>query len=135
MNQKSEEGLFDVLEKELKKRKEPVDCVTLYNESAAIRDRASTPNRVSDYLGNMWRKGQLLRLPAPRGEGNKSRWLYAWKGKAPAPKPDLSQAIEYDPQVGKILDKPHLHIEEEDGVVVITMAELVITIKQRNRGD
>jgi hypothetical protein len=128
MNQRSEEGLFQVLEKELKAAKEPVDCVELYNKSMAIRELAATPNRVSDYLGNMWRKGQLVRVPAPRGEGNKSRWLYAWKGKKPAPKPPVEAGISFDAQVHTLLHKPNLRIEEDGKRVIIDTPYLVITI-------
>lgn len=133
MNQKSEEGLFEVLERELKARApEPVDCVELYNASMAVRERASSPNRVSDYLGNMWRKGLLLRLPAPRGEGNKARWLYAWKGKAPAPKPKIEEGIAFDSNVHQILNKPNLHIEEDGKRVIITLPRMTITIEQND---
>ena len=129
MNQKSEEGLFQVLEKILKAADQPMDCVEIYDSSAEVRDRAVNPNRVSDYLGNMWRKGQLLRLPAPRGEGKKARWLYAWKGKAPAPKPDMSQAIEFDGTAHVVLNKPNIHIEDDGRTVLITLPGISITIK------
>jgi hypothetical protein len=129
MTQRSEEGLFDVLEKILRKSNEPLDCVEIYDQSAEVRDRAANPNRVSDYLGNMWRKGLLVRLPAPRGEGKKARWLYAWKGKEKQ-KPDLAQAIAFDGQVNTILSKPNLQIEEDGKLVTISLPGIVITIKQ-----
>lgn len=129
MQQRSEEGLFQVLERILKSSKEPLDCVEIYNDNAEVRERASSPNRVSDYLGNMWRKGQLLRLPAPRGEGNKSRWLYAWKGKKPAEKPSIEEGLAYDTEVHTLLSKPNLHIEDDGRIVTITLPDFTITIK------
>lgn len=75
MGLRAEDGLFGALETELKKAKEPLDCVALF-EKSSIRAHEATANRVSDYLGNMWRKGLVLRLPAPRLEGARSRWLY-----------------------------------------------------------
>lgn len=130
MQQRSEEGLFQVLEKILKDAPQPMDCVEIYDSSMEVRERAANPNRVSDYLGNMWRKGQLLRMPAPRGEGKKARWLYAWKGKPPAPKPDMSQGIAFDQTVSTILNKPNLHIEDDGRLVTITLPGMVITIQQ-----
>lgn len=130
MNQKSEEGLFQVLEKILKSSDQPLDCVEIYDMSAEVRERASSPNRVSDYLGNMWRKGQLLRLPAPRGDDRKTRWLYAWKGKEKPAKPSLSEAIAFDSQVHTLLHKPKLHIEEDGRLVTITLPGITVTIKQ-----
>jgi hypothetical protein len=128
--QRSEEGLFDVLEKILKQSDQPLDCVEIYDQSLEVRNRAASPNRVSDYLGNMWRKGLLLRLPAPKGEGKKARWLYAWKGKAKAQKPDPSQGIAFDHQVNVLLNKPKLQIEEDGKMVTINLPGILITIQQ-----
>lgn len=131
MNQKSEEGLFDVLEKILKASDQPLDCVEIYNSSSDVRDRAANPNRVSDYLGNMWRKGLLLRLPAPRGEDRKTRWLYAWKGREKV-KPDLKQAVAFDSQVHTLLHKPNIHIEDDGHMVTITLPGFTLTIKHND---
>lgn len=130
MNQKSEEGLFQILEKELKASKQPMDCIELYNKSMAIREHATSPNRVSDYLGNMWRKGLLVRLPAPRGEGSKARWLYAWKAREKT-KPDMREAIAYDATVHTILNKPHCQIEDDGKRITIHTRYLTLTIEQK----
>lgn len=130
MNQRSEEGLFEVLERILKASPEPLDCVELYNQHAEVRERASNPNRVSDYLGNLWRKGKLIRLPAPRGENNKARWLYAWKGKAPAKKPRVEEGMVFDTTLNTVLNKPNLSIEDDGRRIIITMPDLTITIEQ-----
>lgn len=131
MNQKSEEGLFEVLEKILKAAPHPMDAVEIYNNYSDVRERAANPNRVSDYLGNMWRapKNLLVRLPAPRGEDRKTRWLYAWKGREKQ-QPDMSQAIAYDQTARTVLDKPNLHIEDDGRTVLITLPGISITIKQ-----
>lgn len=131
MNQKSEEGLFQVLEKILKEADQPLDCVEIYNNSSDVRDLAVNPNRVSDYLGNMWRKGQLVRLPAPRGEDRKTRWLYAWKGREKQ-KPDMTQAMGFDNQVHTLLHKPNIHIEDDGNLVTITLPGFTLTIKHNN---
>ena len=129
MGLRAEDGLFGALEAELKKAKEPLDCVTLF-ERSSIRAHALSANRVSDYLGNMWRKGLVLRLPAPKQDGTRSRWLYVWKNRPPAPKPTMDQAVEYDP-IKNLLNKPNIEISEEDNVVTITLQNWSITIKQR----
>lgn len=132
MNSRNEEGLFGALEKELRKAKEPLDCVTLF-EVGAVREHAETANRVSDYLGNLWRKGLVQRLPAPRIDGTRARWLYIWKDKGPKKKPpvDLSQAISFDEHVESIFTRPGLEVTEEGGTIVLTMKHVTITIKQR----
>jgi hypothetical protein len=130
-NQKPELGLFDVLEAELRKSKEPLDCATLF-ERPSVREHAATVNRVSDYLGNLWRKGLVLRLPAPRLEGTKARWLYMWKDKGPKKKApvDLSQAIAYDENVDRLLGKPSIEVSEDGKTISITTPYCTITVQQ-----
>lgn len=124
--------LFTALEEVLREADEPLDCATIF-DMPIIREHATTVNRVSDYLGNMWRKGQVLRLPAPRLEGTRARWLYVWKNKAKVDrkKLPLDNAIEFDGRVNSFLSRPSLEITEEGGTVVITLPNLTITIKQR----
>lgn len=74
-----ESGLFDALEKALKSATEPLDAGRLF-DMAEIKECASTMRRVSDYLGNMWRKNLLVRTPAPKGLASKCLWVYEWKG-------------------------------------------------------
>jgi hypothetical protein len=137
MNQRSEEGLFDVLEKELRASDEPLDCVELYNKSMAVREHASSPNRVSDYLGNMWRKGLLVRLPAPRGDGTKSRWLYAWKNKGPKKvvKPPIEEGFEYDKRLNAMLNKAGVSIEEDGRRIIITTEFATITVQAKGNSE
>jgi hypothetical protein len=131
MNIRNEQGLFGALEKALRKSTEPLDCQTLF-EMGAVREHAETPNRVSDYLGNMWRKGLVLRLPAPRLENTRARWLYVWKNKGPKPKPkiDLAEAIEFSTTVDNVLNRPNMQVTEEGDTVVITLPAITITIRQ-----
>ena len=133
MNLRNEHGLFGALETELRKAKEPLDCATLFDKES-VRRHAETVNRVSDYLGHMWRKGLALRLPAPRLEGTRARWLYVWKNKGPVSKtvPDMSKAIEFHPTVDAMLSRPGLDITEEDGMVVITLPSITITIRRNS---
>lgn len=133
MNLRNEHGLFGALETELRKAKEPLDCATLFDRES-VRQHAETVNRVSDYLGHMWRKGLALRLPAPRLEGTRARWLYVWKNKGPVSKtvPDMSTAIEFHPTVDAMLSRPGLDITEEDGTVVITLPSITITIRRNS---
>lgn len=131
MNIRNEEGLFGALEAELRKAKDPVDCATLFDRPS-VRQHAKTINRVSDYLGNLWRKGKVLRLPAPRLEGTRARWLYIWKDKGPPKKApvDMDKAIEFNQTVHSVLSRPKLEITEEGDSIVLTLPQLTITIKR-----
>lgn len=124
---RAEDGLFGALEAELKKAKEPLDCNALFDR-ASVKRHAATVSRVSDYLGHMWRKGQVLRLPAPKDDRNKARWMYVWKQRPPPALPTLDQAITYDP-VKQLFSKPNINVAEDGDTVIITLPHLTITIK------
>jgi hypothetical protein len=134
MNQKNEQGLFQVLEDILRnaEQDEALDCATLF-DMPAVREHAATVNRVSDYLGNMWRKGLVLRVPAPKLEGTKARWMYLWKEKGPKQKPkaDLTKAVEFNPSLDRIVGMPNLDITDDGKTISIILPELLITIQRR----
>ena len=124
--------LYDVIGDVLKKdKKKPWTAVQLY-ELAEIKKFAANSNRVSDYMGNMWRKGALVRLPAPRVDGEASRWMYQWKGAA-MQKPDLTKAVEYRPKK-VLLARPQFDVTEVGDVITIETNELCITIKPKQPG-
>lgn len=125
---RTEDGLYQALEKELKGSQEPLSCAELY-ERMSIREYASSVNRVSDYLGNLWRRGDVVRLPAPRGITSRARWLYTWKGRKVV-KPDKSTAIDFGAKK-LLLQRPSLEISEAGANITIEMPHFVITIKQR----
>jgi hypothetical protein len=120
-----EEGLYQLLEKILFEATEPLDAVQIY-DMPGVRDFAASANRVSDYLGNIWRKGLAMRIPAG-GEGRGPRWKYAWKGKAPVG----SKAVEYTPKL--LVNRPTVVITEEGLTLQIEMPELTILIKQKKK--
>ena len=124
----SDSGLIRALEKTLQAATEPLDCVQLF-EIPAIKAHASNPNRVSDYLGNLWRKGVLDRLPPLKNEKERSRWRYLWRvGGMPRP-----ESIEYTPRV--LADRPSMLVTEDGNVMTIEMPSLIISIRQKPSGS
>lgn len=114
----SEEGLYRLLEKLLREAEGPMNCNELF-DIAEVRDYAASPNRVSDYPGNMWRRGLLRRTPET-DPGRGPWWRYMWKDKTP---PNLG-AIDYLPKL--LIDRPNLLISEEGDRIQIDLKELVI---------
>ena len=120
----TESGLFPALEKALQKATKPLDCGELY-EMPAIKRHAASVNRVSDYLGNLWRKGRVVRLPPKDCADGRSRWQYQWKGdREPAP-----ESVEHGPRV--LAERPSMRITENGSVVTIDLPNMVISIKQK----
>jgi hypothetical protein len=77
-------GIYQAIEKVLKASKKPLTCVDLF-EYEEIKKHAEDINKVSDYLGHMWRrsnslssKKQFVGREAAHGAGS-ARWAYYWK--------------------------------------------------------
>ena len=122
----NESGLFPALEAALKAASEPLDCHALFN-LPEVREHAASAARVSDYLGGLWRKGLVTRLPATNVAFSRSRWLYEWKGQK-GPK-YLDGAIEYAPKV--LADRPAVLITEEGNVITLEFPNLIIQVRQK----
>jgi hypothetical protein len=122
------DGLFPALDAALKAASAPMTSQQLY-EIASVRETAASVNRVSDYLGNMWRKGQVMRTPAPQSPDDRSRWAYSWKG-SKAAKVYANVAVEHMPRV--IADRPSVLITEEGNVMTLEFPNLIIQIRQKN---
>lgn len=124
----NENGLFPALEAALKAATEPLDCTALF-DMPEIRAHAASVNRVSDYLGGLWRKGVVVRLPAS-GADSRSRWTYAWKGPRGAKlHAKFEQGAEYTPRV--IADRPSVLITEEGSSITIELPNLVLIIRTK----
>lgn len=92
---RSETGLYHALSEVLKSADQPMTSTDLYR-IPAIRKLAPSANRVSDYLGNMWRDHLLKREPAPRTDFSSARWAYSWRGR----------------RTSKQIPRPHVQIIE-----------------------
>ncbi len=69
-------GIYHVLERILKASPKPLTSVELF-DSPDVRQFAEDVNQVSDYLGHMYRRDYLSRVPS-RGIGQ-ARYAYTWK--------------------------------------------------------
>lgn len=129
---RTERSLYDAIEGVLKESKQPVTANQLW-DMAEIKRHAATANRVSDYLGNLWRKGVLLRLPAPlpRFGDSKARWMYQWKGYSPRRMPTAADAVHYDCSKHVVLDRPEVRISETGQEVTIETKDLTIVIRTK----
>lgn len=124
----NEYGLFPALEAALKAASEPLDCQALF-DMPSIKEHAASVNRVSDYLGGLWRKGLVVRLPAPKTSDSRSRWAYEWKGNK-GPKM-YAEALGYAPKI--LADRPTLLVTEDGNNVTIETPHLIIQVRQKPR--
>lgn len=127
----TENGLYNAIEKVLREKGTAMDCVELF-DLPEIRRYAASANRVSDYLGSLWRKGLCTRLPSPSSYNSRAKWMYKWKDKPDDPKvipgPPI-EGLEYAPKL--LVDRPLLQITEEGHTIQLTTPHLTILIKTR----
>ena len=55
------QGIYAILEQLLRATSESLTCVDLFEKIPDVKRYAETPNRISDYVGHMWRRGLLQR--------------------------------------------------------------------------
>jgi len=126
----SEKGLNQVLEKILRATGKPMDCTQLF-DYPEVREHAATANRVSDYLGGMWRRGYVTRV-ASSESGSRARWSYQWKESALAATAAAAElGVEYKPRL--IAERPNLVITEDGTHIQIVMPNLLISIRQTKK--
>ena len=135
MPQESKPGIYAILEKLLRATKEPVTCVDLF-DNADVREYAPNANRVSDYVGHMWRRGLLQRWTAPRNLNQRALYAYTWKEAGPATEKvaEPRKKVTAMPDM-KVLQtpgvKPQVLITEENDRIVLDFADFTLTIKSK----
>jgi hypothetical protein len=117
--------LFPAIEKALRDSSEPMSCTQLF-AIPEVKKHAQSINRVSDYLGNLWRKNLVVRLHAGNEDVSRSRWCYQWKD----PKVQVTDSVEYLPRV--IADRPSVLVTELGNVLTLEFPNLVVQIRQKN---
>lgn len=124
---KSTNTIYQLIEENLKVANEPMTCNDLWDKDSRISEvvREGGMDKLSDYLGFMWRKGLLIRYPAPRTSKSLARYAYKWKpveDKPPVALKDLPKPL---------VAKNNIEIIETKDGVVIELANISITIKNR----
>ena len=119
--------LFQALELALQEASRPLNCHDLF-AFPEVKRFATSPNRVSDYLGGLWRKGLVTRLPDSKSGDGRTRWRYQWK--------DGGKGLgESNVNKGQVVnDRPSVVISEDGMIVTIELPNIVISIRQKHMG-
>lgn len=121
--------LFPLIEKILREATAPMDCHQIY-ALGEVRSVAPSANRVSDYLGVLFRKGQVLRVPAESGQ-SKVRWSYVWREKA-TEKWKKEVGLKVAPKAFSpkpLVDRPNIIINETGNHIIVDMPGLRLTLE------
>lgn len=121
--------LLPAIELALQQSDEPLDCNELF-DMPEIREIAPSVNRVSDYLGVLFRRGVVSRIQSPKDGTSRARWKYFWKGRPlPAWRTKGTKVVDYRPK--PILDRPNMYIADEGDFISIELPNLIIEIKKK----
>jgi hypothetical protein len=123
---KSEAEIYQIMEQLLRKAGDkPQTCVDLYDD-ARVKKHADSPNRVSDYLGHMWRRGLVQRWYAAKDTKTRTRYAYTWIDQDTlAPEPVDRLTVVRNPS------KPNVTVTESDGSVTLDFKEFTITVVRK----
>lgn len=124
-------GIYQLIEDRLRAASDPQTCVDLY-EHDEIRSRVKDANRVSDYLGHMWRRGLVQRWYSPKDLNQRARFAYSWKENDTTPEPVENPKIERLNIIRGNYSKPKVTITEEDTGVTLDFEQFTITIHRKN---
>lgn len=123
---KSEAEIYQVLEDLLKAAGDnPQTCVDLF-DSPRVKELAEDPNRVSDYLGHMWRRNLVQRWYAPKDKTTRSRYAYTWIEPEPTEPEPVTRLTTVREQ-----KKPNVTVTEGEGHVTLDFPEFTITIVRK----
>lgn len=132
MTPEGHNDLFPALESALRAANKPLDCHELY-EMPEIKRIAPSANRVSDYLGVLYRRGVLSRVLSDREfrETKRARWSYLWRDKsAPAwAETGDKEVLEFKPK--SLVNRANVLITEDGGGIHIELPHMSITIKTK----
>jgi hypothetical protein len=134
---KSEAAIYQVLKELLRVAgANPQTCADLFDD-LRVKALAPNANRVSDYLGHMWRRGRVQRWYASKDTAPRSRYAYTWLeqiAKAPEPVEHLTVV----PKLKPVPKKPHVTVakdddddddDDDDGNITLDFKEFTITVK------
>ena len=135
--------LYKAIQTRLEQAQQPLSCYDLF-EVPAVKEHAPSLNRVSDYLGNMYRWGMLTRLPAPAGNG-RARFVYQWNpdqpvkpvrspratAQAAAPQAGAHPTPAPAPERPAAPTRSAITVSELAGTVVLEFPDMIVTIKRK----
>ncbi len=127
---KSEAEIYQILEELLKAAgTNPQTCADLFDDHR-VKKLAPNTNRVSDYLGHMWRRGLIQRWYASKDTSQRSRYAYTWMEQKPVA-PEPVERLTIVPKLKPTQEKPNVTVTEDDGSITLDFKEFTITVKRK----
>lgn len=128
---KSELLIYKIIEKYLRGSTEPMSCIDLW-EHVEVRQNAISPEKVSDYLGLMWRRDLIMRWNTPVTSTSKSRYAYTWRDEKDADKPTPVGTPSKAPRlVSTGHKKANVTVTEDGDRLILDFDKFTMTIQAK----
>lgn len=132
---KSDKSIYSMVEELLRRSDRPMTCKELMDNQevrreavdewgGADKDVQLATNKLSDALGLMWRRGVLVRYPAPKDSLSFARYAYTLAEE------DEKEVHAVPPPV-KLKSKMLVGVSEHDDCVEIEFEKFIIYVKPK----
>lgn len=125
MQIRSDAPIYGILESHLKATADKPMTVHDLWERADVREHVKSTEKLSDYLGLMWRRGLLQRWDVP--STSRARYGYTWKEVSVEPTPIPRNLTRI---TGKY-EKANVTITEHDDKIVLDFDKFTLTIQAK----
>lgn len=131
---KSASLIYKILEEHLKmSRDTPLSCHDLWDFND-VRMNAKSVEKVSDYLGLMWRRNLLQRWTTPGTETSRARFAYKWKTNDTQPRSMPEAVSEPKPKLAAVITnykKANVTITEDGNRLILDFDGFTMTIQSK----
>lgn len=127
---KSDAPIYKIIEQHLKDSKEPLSSTDLWAFDD-VRANARSPEKVSDYLGLMWRRGMLQRWHTPKTSLSRSLYAYSWAEHETQQHHEPVVALKPLSAVPQTYKKSNVVITEEENRIVLDFDKFTLTIQAK----
>jgi hypothetical protein len=93
-----------------------------------VRDNARSAEKVSDFLGHMWRRGLIQRWAVSKNSLDRARYAYSWIEETEAEKP---RKIEHLKIANTRLIKSNVTITEEHNRIVLDFELFTLIVQAK----
>ena len=123
---KSPAAIYGIIETHLRESADPLTCTKLY-DFADVKANAVSVDKVSDFLGLMWRRGLIQRWNVPASSTDRSRYAYSWITEKDA----TAQKITKLESVKAEYRSDNITVTEDNGRIIIDFPKFTVTVQSK----
>ena len=122
---KSDAPIYGVIEQYLKDSDGPLTCNALW-DFADVKANAASADKVSDFLGLMWRRNLIQRWSVPKTSTDRARFAYSWMTES-----DNKTHQKVANLVRAEYSTDNITITEDNGRIIIDFPKFTLTVQSK----